>query len=429
MLHFPRYQSTALARGLMILLACLAAGGCAHRVDGRLHYVTPAPAGVHAPEFRRAAEALGQAEIIDGNQVELLQNGDEIFPTMLRAIAQARHTINFETYIFWSGKVSQRFADALAERARAGVQVNVLLDAVGSRKISPQQLAQMEAAGCQVAWFHPARLRTMGRLNDRTHRRILVVDGRVGFTGSVGIADPWRGRAQSPDHWRDTQVRVTGPAVARMQAAFAEDWQEATGRVFAGDAYYPPLSRTADHPVQVVKSSPAGSGAPTIRMLFDLAIRSARQSIYIANSYFLPDRLAIQELVAARRRGVEVKILVPGRWIDVGVVQAVSRESYGPLLAAGVEIYEYQPTMMHVKAMVVDGVWSSIGSANFDNRSFAINNEMNLNVYSRDFAIELEGAFFADLAESRPVTAREWLERSAWQRFKGAVLAPIEAYL
>ena len=414
------------ARLLILLLfgALLALlQGCAHRLDGHVRLGTPLPHGLQQAAFQRAAEGIGQSPILPGNRVDILNNGQMIFPAMLDAIGQAKSSIDLESYIFWSDSVGRQFAKVLMERARAGIQVRVLLDAVGSRKLGADLLESMRAAGCQVVWYRPAALRTLGRVNDRTHRRILVVDGRTGFTGSVGIADPWRGKAQSPDHWRDTQVRITGPVVAQLQAAFAEDWQEATGEALLGPAIYPELQATGDDRAQIVSTSPSGAATPRLRLLFEMAARSARKSIYIANSYFVPDEGLINALSDAASRGVDVRILLPGPYIDVPVIQPLSRERLGKLLRAGVKVYEYQPTMLHSKYMVVDGAWSSLGSSNLDNRSFALNNEINIQVYGPQFGQQLERVFFADLAKSRRYGLADWERRSAWQRLQSGLLS------
>ncbi|MEK8090011.1 phospholipase D-like domain-containing protein [Thermithiobacillus plumbiphilus] len=413
-----------LCGGLLALLQ-----GCAHRLDGRVRLGAPLPHGLEQAAFQRAAAGIGHAPILSGNRVDILNNGQMIFPAMLDAIGQAKSSINLESYIFWSDGVGSLFAEALSERARAGVQVRVLLDAVGSRKLGADLQEKMRAAGCQVVWYRPAALRTLGHVNDRTHRRILVVDGRAGFTGSVGIADPWRGKAQSPDHWRDTQVRITGPLVAQMQAAFAEGWQEATGEALLGPAIYPELAATGSDRAQIVSTSPLGAATPRLRLLFELAIRSAQKRIYIANSYFVPDAALLDALGQAARRGVDVRILLPGAYIDVPFIQPISRARLGRLLRDGVKVYEYQPTMMHSKYMVVDGVWSSLGSSNLDNRSFASNNELNVQVYGQSFARGLEAVFLADLAKSRVYGLTDWQARSSWQRLQARLLSILEPAL
>lgn len=250
----------------------------------------------------------------------------------------------------------------------------------------------------------------MGRLNNRTHRKLLVVDGRVGFTGGVGIADNWLGHAEDPDHWRDSHYRLEGPAVAHMQAAFMDNWMETCGEVLHGDEYFPALEPAGRHPAQVFKSS-ADDGSESVRLMYLLSIASAERSVRIANSYFVPDSMAVRSLVEARRRGVEVEIIVPGRHIDQKMVRRASRALWGPLLEAGVAIYEYQPTMFHVKVVVVDELWTSVGSTNFDNRSFRLNDEANLNVYDAAFAEAQARTFEDDRARARRITLEDWRRR------------------
>ena len=362
------------------------------------------------PQFARTLGSLLGPRLIGGNQVTPLQNGDEIFPAMLEAIAQARETITFETYIYWSGAIGRRFSEALCERAQQGVRVHVLLDWVGSGKMEPRLLQDMVDAGVEVERYRPLRWYTLARLNRRTHRKLLVVDGRIGFTGGVGIADQWLGQAQDPDHWRDSHFRVDGPAVAQMQAAFMDNWLEARATLLHDARYFPPLQEAGAQWVQVFKSSPE-EGSQSVRMMYLLSIAAARESIRIANAYFVPDDLALRMLVAARARGVRVEIVVPGRHIDTAVTRRASRSRWGALLEAGAAIYEYQPTMYHTKVMIVDEAWVSVGSTNFDDRSFRLNDEANLNVLDPGLARELVAVFEGDKARARRCTAQEWRRR------------------
>ncbi len=350
--------------------------------------------------------------ILDGNQVDVLRNGDEIFPAMLAAIRSAQRTITFETYIYWSGAIGKEFADALCDRARAGVRVHLMLDWVGAGKIDRETVESMRDAGVEVEKYRPLKWYTLGRINNRTHRKLLVVDGTVGFTGGVGIADIWCGKAQDPEHWRDTHFRLTGPAVAQMQAAFLDNWLKLKPRVLHGDNYFPSLAQVGNARGQVFKSS-FGEGSESARLMYLLSIASAERSILLSNSYFVPDHTAIKELVAARRRGVRVEIIVPGKHIDSKIVRFASRGQWEKLLEAGVEIYEYQPTMFHVKVMVVDSVWTSVGSTNFDPRSFSLNDEANLNVLDAGFARRQEEIFEEDRNQSRRITLELWLRRLA----------------
>jgi cardiolipin synthase len=365
---------------------------------------------ITSPQFLRSMGALLGPALRPGNTVEDLQNGDQIFPSMLEAIRSARRTVSFETYIYWSGVIGRRFADALSERARAGVKVHVLLDWVGAGKMDSSLLNEMERAGVEVRKYHPLRWYNLKRLNNRTHRKLLVVDGRVGFTGGVGIADNWLGHAQDPEHWRDSHYRLEGPAVAEMQAAFMDNWMKTTGAVLHGEEYFPKLDSVGETVAQVFRSSP-GEGSESVRLMYLLSIASAARNVRIAASYFVPDDLSIETMVAARRRGVAIELVLPGKHIDTEVVRKASRARWGRLLEAGVEIYEFDPTMYHCKVMIVDDVWVSVGSTNFDNRSFRLNDEANLNVFDPAFAARQIEAFQADKARARRVTLEQWRAR------------------
>lgn len=361
-------------------------------------------------EFRRSLSALLGPQIVEGNQVETLLNGDQIFPSMLGAIRSAQSTITFETYIYWSGSIGREFVDALAERARAGVRVHVLLDWVGSLKMEEALFDEMKQSGIEIERFHEPRWTNWDKLNNRTHRKLLIVDGRVGFTGGVGIADQWRGQARNPEEWRDTHFRVEGPVVAQMQSVFLDNWMRATGALLHGDAYFPALKPAGDFAAQMFSSSPSG-GSESMQLMYQLAITAARQSIDLANSYFVPDEMTIRILVEAARRGVKVRVIVPSGHIDSETVRKASRASWGPMLQAGIEIAEFQPTMFHVKGLVVDGVFSSVGSTNFDNRSFRLNDEANLNVLNREFGATQQRVFEQDWALARRITLAEWQVR------------------
>jgi cardiolipin synthase len=366
--------------------------------------------GVADPQFRRAMGSILGPALIPGNRVQALVNGAEAFPAMLHAIRSARHSIALETYIFWSGRIGHEFADALAERARAGVRVHLLLDWIGGR-LDDSLLARMERDGVRVRRYNAPRWNSLDRLNSRTHRKLLIVDGSVGFTGGMGIADQWTGNAQDPEHWRDTQFRLEGPAVAQMQSAFVDNWLQATGEVLHGEDYLPPLEAAGSELAQVFTSSPGG-GAESMQLMYLLSIAAARESIRISASYFVPDNVAVNELAAALARGVHVQIILPGEHMDRPVVRRASRAGWGKLLAGGAEIYEYEPTMYHAKVLIVDSRWVSVGSTNFDNRSFAINDEANLNVLDAAFAQPQVAVFDDDLARAQRVTIEEWRSRS-----------------
>jgi cardiolipin synthase len=361
-------------------------------------------------EFRHELSTLLGPPILDGNRVENFENGDQIFPAMLAAVRGARRSINFETYIYWTGDIGREFADALIERSHAKIPVHVLVDWVGSQKMDPVLIDRMEKAGIRVERYHPLHWYHLIRMNNRTHRKLLVVDGRIGFTGGVGIADIWAGHAQDPQHWRDSHYRIEGPAVAQMQAAFMDNWIKTTGRVLRGEEYFPALERRGDASGQVFTSSPSG-GADSMLLMYLMAISSSVRSIDLAASYFVPDELTTQALIDALKRGVRVRVIVPGEHIDTEVVRKASRAGWGPLLAAGAQIHEYTPTMFHCKMLIVDGLLVSVGSTNFDTRSFRLNDEANLNVYDAAFASQVTAVFEQDLARTRQVSLKQWRER------------------
>jgi len=364
-----------------------------------------------SPEFARTMSRLLGPDLLPGNRIKALQNGDEIFPAMLAAIRGARHTVAFETYIYWTGEIGREFSEALSARARAGVKVHVVLDWFGG-KLEEKYLEAMKDAGVQVQFYHPLRWYNLARMNNRTHRKLLIVDGRIGFTGGVGIADHWLGHAQSPEHWRDSHFQVEGPAVAQMEAAFADNWIKTRAEVLLGDGYYPELEPVGDARAQCFTSS-WGDGSESVRLMYLLSMASATRHIRIGNSYFIPDGLAIETFVAARERGVKVEIIVPGPIIDEKAARKASRSRWGDLLDAGVEIYEYKPTMYHCKIMIVDEIWVSVGSTNFDDRSFRLNAESNLNILDAEFAKAMIEVFEADKARARLMTRAEFKNRSA----------------
>jgi cardiolipin synthase A/B len=344
------------------------------------------------------------------NRVEILNNGDQFFPAMIEAINQAERSVTIEAYIYWKGYIGMQFALALAARARSGVKVKILLDAVGSSTIGKEILDTLEAGSCEVAWFNPIKWYTLNRVNNRTHRKSLVIDGRIAFTGGAGFADQWMGNAEGPEHWRDIQIKIEGPGVIPLQTGFARNWLETTGELISGSDYYTPGESAGDLVMQTILSSPE-IGSSTVRIMYYLSIVCARRSIYIANPYFVPDEEAINILVEARRRGVDVKIMVSGIHNDNRLARWNSVRLYGRLLEAGIEIYEYNRTMLHHKTMVIDGQWSTIGTTNFDSRSFALSEESNVCIYSRSFAEELQNQFIADLAACNKVELQNWKER------------------
>lgn len=380
------------------------------------------------PEFRHELSTLLGPPILDGNRVQNLENGAEIFPAMLAAVRAARFSINFETYIYWSGEIGREFADALIERSEAKVPVQVLVDWVGSQKMDEVLVGRMEAAGVKIKRYHPLHWYHLVRMNNRTHRKLLVVDGKVGFTGGVGIADQWEGEAQDPEHWRDSHYRIEGPAVAQMQAAFMDNWIKTTGHVLRGEEYFPAVERNGDASAQVFTSSPSG-GADSMLLMYLLTISSSVKTIDLSASYFVPDELTLRVMTDALKRGVRVRIIVPGEHIDTEIVRKASRASWGGLLASGAHIYEYQPTMFHCKTLIVDGLLVSVGSTNFDIRSFRLNDEANLNVYDAAFASQLTEVFERDLKRSRQITLAAWRNRPLTEKIMENAAAALSSQL
>jgi cardiolipin synthase len=391
---------------LVIALIVVNAGSGEKKIQQRIEHLY----GVEDPEFLHVIGVLLGPPVVSGNRYQVLVNGDRIFPSMLEAIRGAKQTIDFETYIYWSGAIGKEFADALAERARAGVRVHVLLDWVGSQKMEEALLDELKSAGVEIQKYHPPHWSHLGRLNNRTHRKLLVVDGTIGFTGGVGIAEQWTGDAQDPEHWRDTHFRVEGPVVAQMQGVFMDNWIKTAGAVLHGADYFPPIEPLAGGAAQVFSSSPSG-GSASMELMYLLAITSAKRTIRLSSSYFVPNELAVKSMVAAMKRGVKLQIITPGKYIDTETVRSASKARWGDLLAAGAEIYEYQPTMYHCKVMIVDEYMVSTGSTNFDDRSFRLNDEANLNFYDASFAAEQVRIFDADLASSRRTTLAQWQAR------------------
>jgi cardiolipin synthase A/B len=384
--------------------------------------------GIRDPQLKREMSTLLGPAILSGSQVSALQNGDEIFPAMLDAIRGARRTITFETYIYWSGHIGEQFADALAERAEAGIKVHVMLDWVGCSKMSSKLLARMTGSGIEVERYHALHWFSLGKLNNRTHRKVLVVDGQIGFTGGVGIADQWCGSAQDPEHWRDMHFKVQGLVVAQMQAAFLDNWIKSTGCVLHGEDYFPALDPVGSQEMQMFTSSPDGGG-DSMRLMYLTAITAAERSIDIEAAYFIPDSLMIRELETARARGVRIRVLVPDKHLDSETVRIASKRGWGSLLAAGVEIFVYEPTMLHCKMLIFDGFMVSVGSTNFDMRSFELNDEASLNVYDAEFAAQMTAVFELDLESSLRYTHQRWRSRSWAQKAAEVVLLPIRSQL
>jgi cardiolipin synthase len=380
------------------------------------------------PQFEREMGTLLGPAILPGNTIVALQNGDQIFPAMLNAIRAAQSTINFETYIYWSGQTGEDFANALIERARAGIKVHLMLDWLGSEKMNSQLVNQMIQAGVEVERYHALHWYSLGKLNNRTHRKVLIVDGRIGFTGGVGIADEWTGHAQDPDHWRDMHFRIEGPVVAQFQAAFLDNWIKATGRVLNGPAYFPELASEGQLKMHMFVSSPAG-GSESMRLMYLMAITAAEESIDIEAAYFIPDPLMSRELIKARSRGVRIRILLPDKHIDSETVRIATKRAWGPLLESGIEIHEYDPTMLHCKMLIFDHSMVSVGSTNFDMRSFELNDEASLNVYNAKFAQQMTDVFEQDLKHSTAYDFARWQHRPVLEKLAEVVLIPIRSQL
>jgi cardiolipin synthase len=386
----------------LLLAACLS--GCALKLGKQPRQEVAPLYSARSPEFRQSAGSLLGPNFVEGNSVTTLVNGDEIFPAMLRAIRSAKRSINLETYVYWDGEIGREFTEALAERARAGVHVNAILDAQGTRKMGGQNLARLRGAGVQTVKYHSAFWPDPRRYNNRSHRKLLIVDGRIGFIGGAGIADLWSGNADSREHWRDNHYKVTGPVVAQLQASFMTNWLKTRGTVLHGSDYFPPLETTGSYLAQAIRS---GARYENLDLLYLLAIASAQHTLRIENAYFLPDDLMRKELIDAAKRGVKVEVLVPGKNIDQKLVRAASKRDWPDLLKAGIKVFEYEPTMLHVKLIIVDDVFVSIGSGNFDNRSIRLNDEANLDVLDRQFAAEQLRLFEMDKRQSRAVTLEE----------------------
>ncbi|MGH8233416.1 MAG: phospholipase D-like domain-containing protein [Rhodanobacteraceae bacterium] len=367
-------------------------------------------------ESARALSANLNAPLLDGNAIDPLFNGDEIFPAMLEAIRRAQDSVHLLTYIYWQGAIARQFAAELSAAASRGVHVRLLVDAVGGHKMAPPMVDELKHAGCNFAWFRPLRWYNVGRFNDRTHRKVMVVDGHTGFTGGVGIADVWTGHAQNPDHWRDDHFRIRGPAVRYLQGSFAVNWRQATGEVLAGASLFPNLDEAGTMRIVAADAAPS-IRVSTIGFTYWLFFHGAREEIRVTTPYYVPDPRLDLGLEAAARRGLKVVLLVPGPHIDSGMVSFASKTYYRDLLQAGVAIHEYQPSMIHTKTVTVDGNIALIGSPNFDTRSFGLNYEEALVVYDKSLTQELDRSFDDDLTKARQITLEEvqqwsWLERA-----------------
>ena len=367
---------------------------------------------VRSNEFVHALSSALATTMVDGNSISALHDGRRFYPEMLAAIGEARRSIALECYIFHPGQIGDAFTAALTERARAGVLVRIILDAFGSRRLRRHQVHRLIAAGCQVAWHPRARWRRAHRLTNSTHREVLVVDGRVAFTGGAGIADWWARQHRGRPPWRDTMVRVEGPIVASCQTVFAENWLECRGGILAGDEWFPRLEPRGPMLAMTVRNSPSFAGS---RALFQALVEFASHEIRLATPYFLPDPSFLSALVERARAGVSIVILLPGHRMDHPWVRLSSRRLFRPLLDAGIRVFEYQPSMLHQKLMVVDHVWSVVGTTNLDMMSFEYLDEINLAVRDEGFARELQAQHEADLAHSVELKPPAW-HRTPWEK-------------
>jgi cardiolipin synthase A/B len=392
------------ARMLTTVVLVASTTGCALKLGKQPRQEVTSLYSARTPEFRQAAGSLLGPNFVDGNSISTLVNGDEIFPAMLSAIRSARRSVNLETYVFWDGEIARQFTNALSERARAGVAVNLILDAQGTQRMGIANKKQLQDAGAQIVKYHSAFWPDPRRYNNRSHRKLLIVDGTVAFIGGAGIADLWAGNAESPRHWRDNHYKVMGPVVAQLQASFVSNWVKTRGDVLHGPKYFPPLEDSGSLQAQAIRS---GAHYENLDLMYLLAIASAKKTLRIENAYFLPDGLTRKELVEAAKRGAHIEIIVPGKNIDQKLVRSASRRYWPELLNAGIKIYEFQPTMLHTKLMVVDDKFVSVGSGNFDNRSIRLNDEANLDVLDSDFAAQQVHLFEIDKQKSHEVTLNE----------------------
>jgi cardiolipin synthase len=375
----------------------------------RIDYHVTAPLRPDSDEFVYVLQSACQAAIHRGNRVQIYTNGAQFYPAMRDAILAAEASINLEAYIFQPGDAADMIVEAIIARAQAGVEVRVVLDAIGSSRFTNSAARRLAAHGCRVAFYQPVTWYRLHRLNNRTHRELLVVDGRIAFTGGAGVADWWYKPVHGPT-WRDTMVRIDGPVAAAIQGTFAENWLEACGEILTGPRHWPPLEPAGTAEAMLVKSSPSDR-ATSSRVVFQMLIEGAVGQIDISTPYFLPDRALRRALVRAANRGVRVRVIVPGRITDQRFVRLASRRLYRELLAAGVGIHEYRPAMTHVKAMMVDDTWALIGTTNVDNRSFEHNDEVNVAFRDRDVTARLRRDFESDLAASDEVTQERWEAR------------------
>jgi len=406
--------------GFVLLLVCFLSVGCSYLPRDKQIRTSIRPTyAVTAPEFRASLSHLLGAPLVENNNIVELLNGDRTFGAMLEAVRAAQHSITIEQFIWSSGEVSTKFIEALGERARAGVKVHIVVDTIGSYHLSRSDRRKLRKAGVEFEWFNPPIVVSLSRpfrllgINHRTHRKLMVVDGRIGFIGGVCMSDAWSGDGES-GKWRDTHFRVEGPVVGQMQAVFTRNWLQAHSQVLHGANYFPQLKPAGTMTAQSFASGPK-EGAEHARLTYLMSMAAARKNIRLSHAYFVPGKLAIETLVEARKRGVRVEVIVPGK-SDNFAVSSAGRSRWGKLIEAGVEFYEYKPTLYHCKIMVVDDIWASVGSVNFDEKSFRHNDEANLDVLDREFAATLIKSFEVDKTRSRPITWEDFKKRSIFKK-------------
>jgi cardiolipin synthase len=406
--------------GLLVLLVLglgLVIWSLKHRRDPRFRMRTDTP----LPDLLPTVTGLTHGQLIGGNSAEIVENG-KFFDLLLADIRIAQHSIHFETFLWKEGELGRRISEALAERSRAGVCVRVLVDARGGKDMGSDARRRLDEAGCAFAAFHPSGLRAIGRFNTRDHRKLVVIDGRVAYVGGHCIVDNWLGDAEDKEHFRDISVRLRGPVVHAVQSTFSENWVVTTGELFLGDDVFPGLGSEGGIPIHVARITPLGS-ASAVKILHHLVICCARTRILIQNPYFLPDPQGIDLLAQAVERGVDVRVMSPSTEAsDMPVVQHAAHHNFGKLLAHGVRIFEYQKTLLHQKVMTIDGCWSAIGSSNFDDRSFEINDEITLGFHDPVLAAKLETIFASDAEHCVELTSESWARRSLAHRFLDGAL-------
>ncbi|MEE2023053.1 phospholipase D-like domain-containing protein [Alkalimonas sp. MEB004] len=382
--------------------------------------------GIADPRFQRSMGALLNYPLVEGNEVTVLRNGEAIYSAMIEAVDQAKHSVSFETYEFWGEDSAGALSDALVRAAERGVRVHALIDFIGSRSAAPEKFERMQAAGVEVELWRKPSWYQLARFNHRTHRKLLLVDGGVGFTGGANIANNWL--PEGDKTYRDNHFLIRGPVVASMQSTFAESWLDARGDWLHGEAYFPELEQQGALTLQMVNSSPR-EGRHRMRPMLLYAISAAQSQITAATAYFYPDQAFLDALRDAAQRGVQVRILVPGDSIDQGYLRQASVNRWGEMLAAGVELYEYQPAMYHSKLISIDDQWASIGSTNLDNRSLRINGEANVNLYGEKGAAMIRELIDEDMADAERYTLEQWRQRGWSTRFWGAVGSIIGPHL